>query len=143
MLFIYGCAGSLLLHRLFSGCGKKGLLFIVVCRLLIEMASLVVNYRLSSAQTSVAVAHGLSSSGSQTLEHRFNSFVTWAQLLCSMWDPPRPGIKPVSPALAGILFTTEPLGKPFHLVLTKAKFLQHASQISKVLISFLEESRSR
>ena len=27
------------------------------------------------------------------------------------WDPPRSGIKPVSPALAGGLFTTEPPGK--------------------------------
>ena len=77
-LFIYDCAGSLLLHRLFSGCGKKRLLFIVVCGLLIEMASLVVDYRLSGVQTSVAVAHGLSSRGSQTLEHTLHSFGTWA-----------------------------------------------------------------
>ena len=76
--FIYGYAGSLLLHRLFSGCGKKGLLFIVVCRLLIEMASLVVDYRLLGVQTSVATAHGLSNCGSQTLEHRLSSFGTWA-----------------------------------------------------------------
>ena len=29
-----------------------------------------------------------------------------------MWDLPGPGIEPVSPALAGGFFTTEPLGKP-------------------------------
>ena len=29
-----------------------------------------------------------------------------------MWDLPDPGIEPVSPALAGGLFTIEPLGKP-------------------------------
>ena len=29
-----------------------------------------------------------------------------------MWDPPWPGIEPVSPALAGGFFTTEPPGKP-------------------------------
>ena len=29
-----------------------------------------------------------------------------------MWNPPRSGIKPVSPVLAGRLFTTEPPGKP-------------------------------
>ena len=29
-----------------------------------------------------------------------------------MWDLPRSGIKPVSPALAGSFFTTEPPGKP-------------------------------
>ena len=32
--------------------------------------------------------------------------------LSGMWDLPRPGIEPVSPALAGRVFTTEPLGKP-------------------------------
>ena len=30
-----------------------------------------------------------------------------------MWDPPRPGLEPVSPALAGRFSTTAPLGKPF------------------------------
>ena len=29
-----------------------------------------------------------------------------------MWDPPRPGSEPMSPALTGGFFTTEPLGKP-------------------------------
>jgi len=29
-----------------------------------------------------------------------------------MWDLPGPGIKPMSPALAGRFFTTEPPGKP-------------------------------
>ena len=32
--------------------------------------------------------------------------------LCGMWDPPRPGIEPASPALAGECFTTEPPGNP-------------------------------
>ena len=31
-----------------------------------------------------------------------------------MWDPPGPGIKPMSPALAGRFFTTEPQRKPFN-----------------------------
>ena len=44
--------------------------------------------------------------------HRLNSFGAWAQQLCSMWDLPRSGIKPVSPALAGGIFTTEPPRKP-------------------------------
>ena len=35
-----------------------------------------------------------------------------AQLLRGMWDPFRPGLEPVSPALAGRLSTTEPPGKP-------------------------------
>ena len=29
-----------------------------------------------------------------------------------MWDPPRPGLEPVSPALAGGFSTTAPPGKP-------------------------------
>ena len=34
-----------------------------------------------------------------------------AQQLFGMWDLPRPGIKPVSPALAGGFLTTGPPGK--------------------------------
>ena len=36
-----------------------------------------------------------------------------AQLLRGMWDLPRPGLEPVSPALAGRLPTTAPPGKPY------------------------------
>ena len=50
-------------------------------------------------RASVVVAHGLSSCG------------TWAQLLHGMWDLPGPGIKPMSPALAGGFLTTVPPGK--------------------------------
>ena len=42
----------------------------------------------------------------------FSSCGTRAQLLCGMWNLPRPGLEPVSPALAGGLLTTEPPGKP-------------------------------
>ena len=35
-----------------------------------------------------------------------------AQLLHGMWDLPRPGLEPVSPALAGRFSTTAPPGKP-------------------------------
>ena len=35
-----------------------------------------------------------------------------AHLLHGMWDPPRPGLEPVSPASAGRLSTTVPPGKP-------------------------------
>ena len=33
-------------------------------------------------------------------------------MLCSMWDLPRPGIVPMSPALAGRFLTTGPQGHP-------------------------------
>ena len=40
-----------------------------------------------------------------------------AQSLRGMWDLPRPGLEPVSPALAGRLSTTAPPGKPEGLIL--------------------------
>ena len=36
-----------------------------------------------------------------------------------MWDLPRPGLEPVSPALAGRFSTTVPPGKPGHLIFDK------------------------
>ena len=64
--------------RAFSSCGKWGPLFIAVRGPLTITASLVAEHRLSNG-------------GSR------------AQLLRSIWDLPRPGIEPVSPALAGRL----------------------------------------
>ena len=60
---------------------------------------------------------GLSPSRPLVTEHRLqtrrpSSCGSWAQLLRGMWDPPRPGLEPVSPALAGRLSTTAPPGKP-------------------------------
>ena len=43
---------------------------------------------------------------------RLSSCGSWAQLLRGMWDLPRPGLEPVSPALAGRFSTTAPPGKP-------------------------------
>ena len=37
-----------------------------------------------------------------------------ADLPCGMWDLPRAGIEPMSPALTGGFFTTEPPGKLDH-----------------------------
>ena len=81
--------------RAFSSCGKRGPLFIAVLRPLTVAASLVVEHRL------------------QTL--RLSNCGSWAQLLRGMWDLPRPGLKPVSPALAGRFSTTAPPGKPMFL----------------------------
>ena len=61
---------------------------------------------------SVAVDCGPSRCGSWTLEHRLNSSGAQAKLLLSMWDFLGSGIKPVSLALAGRFFTTEPPEKP-------------------------------
>ena len=60
---------------------------------------------------SEVMARGLSSFGSRALEHRLSSCDAWAQLLRSMWDLPRPGLEPVSPALASGFLTPVPPGK--------------------------------
>ena len=78
--------------RAFSSCGKWGPLLIAVRGPLTIAASLVAEHRLQTRR--------LSSCGS------------WAQLLRGMWDPPRPGLEPASPALAGRFSTTGPPGKP-------------------------------
>ena len=61
---------------------------------------------------------GLSLSRPLVAEHRLqtrrlSNCGSRAQLLRGMWDPPRPGLEPVSPTLAGRLPTTAPPGKPF------------------------------
>ena len=78
--------------RAFSSCSERGPLFIAVRGPLTIAASLVEEHRLQT--------HRLSSCGSQ------------AQLPCGMWDLPRPGLEPVSPALAGRFSTAAPPGKP-------------------------------
>ena len=60
---------------------------------------------------------GLSLSRPLVAEHklqtrRLSDCGSRAQSLRGMWDPPRPGLEPVSPALAGRLSTTAPPGKP-------------------------------
>ena len=94
-LFIYlflAVLGLCFCVRAFSSCGKRGPLFIAVHGPLTIAASLVAEHRLQTRR--------LSSCGSR------------AQLLRGMWDLPRPGLEPVSPALAGRLPTTAPPGKP-------------------------------
>ena len=82
--------------RAFSSCGEQGTLFIAVRGPLAIAASLVAEHRLQTRR--------LSSCGSR------------AQFLRGMWDLPRPGLEPVSPALAGRFSTTAPPGKPPCLV---------------------------
>ena len=63
---------------------------------------------------------GLSLSRPLVAEHRLqtrrlSSCGSRAQLLRGMWDLPRLGLEPVSPALAGRFSTTVPPGKPYIL----------------------------
>ena len=52
----------------------------------------------------------------EALEHRLNSCGTQAYLFHGMCNLPGSGIKPVSLALAGEFFTTEPQGSPIVLI---------------------------
>ena len=97
-LFIYlflAVLGLRFCARAFSSCGERGPLFIAVRWPLTSAASLVAEHGLQMRR--------LSSCGSR------------AQLLLGMWDLPRPGLEPVSPALAGRFSTTAPPGKPLYV----------------------------
>ena len=78
--------------------GKWGPLFITVHGPPTVAASLVAEHRLQTCR--------LSNCGSR------------AHLLRGTWDPPRPGLEPVSPALAGRFPTTAPPGKPIFYLLS-------------------------
>ena len=57
----------------FSSCGEQGLLFVVVCGLLVAVASLCFRAPALGARASVVVARGLSGCGSRALELRLSS----------------------------------------------------------------------
>ena len=93
--FIYlfmAALGLRLRARALSSRGKRGPLLIAVHGPLTIAASPVAEHRLQTRR--------LSNCGSR------------AQSLRGMWDPPRPGLEPVFPALAGRPSTTAPPGKP-------------------------------
>ena len=101
-LFIYFLAvlGLRFCARAFSSCVERGPLFIAVRGPLTVAASPVAEHRLQT--------------------RRLSSWGSRAQLLRGMWDLPRPGLEPVSPALAGRLSTTAPPRKPHLLLLFMA-----------------------
>ena len=95
----------------FSSCGKWGPLFIAVRGPLTVAASLVAEHRLQTRR--------LSNCGSR------------AQLLRDMWDLPRPGLEPVSPALAGRFSTTVPPGKPRPYFKERKNWLREVASLSQ------------
>ena len=104
--------------RAFSSCGERGPLFITVRGLLTFAASLVAEHRLQMRR--------LSNCGSQ------------AQLLHGMWDLPRPGLEPVSLALAGRLSTTAPPGKPNFFIIIKYLFIVFVTHlVCKSILAYL------
>ena len=96
LLFIYVYLVVLGLHcylQTFSSCGRWGLVFIVMLRLLLLQST-----GCKCGDFSVT-ACGLS------------SYDAWDLLLQGMWDLPGSGIKPVSSALAGKFLSIAPPGK--------------------------------
>ena len=59
-----------------------------------------------------ARGHVGSAAAARALARWLSSCDEPAQSSCGIWDLPRPGVEPMSPVLAGGLFTTEPAGKP-------------------------------
>ena len=100
------CRASLL-HAGFLYCGERCPLFIVAWGLLTAV---------TSVERGLVGLTGFSSFGFQDPEHRLSSCIAQAWLLHSLWDLPRPEIKPVSLALQGRFLTTGPPGKPHRCV---------------------------
>ena len=100
--------------RALSSRGKRGPLFIAVRGPLTIAASPAAEHRLQTRR--------LSSCGSRT------------QLLRGMWDPPRPGLEPTSPAPAGRLSTTAPPGKPTARVLSQESGSRRCGSQTAVLL---------
>ena len=99
LIFIFGCTGPSL--RIWANLVAVPGLLIVVPGLLSVVASLVAE-------------HGLQVYGLQWLQHvgpRVHSFSSCGAQAQLLWDLPRPGIEPISPALACGFFTTGPSGK--------------------------------
>ena len=113
--------------RAFPSRSERGPLFIAVHGPLTIAASPVAENRLQTRR--------LSSCGSR------------AQLLRGMWDLPRPGLEPVSPALAGRLPTTVPPGKPpscsfkFGCVFTAEMRVRVRCSVSRQMTCAVKEGR--
>ncbi|XP_057395211.1 uncharacterized protein LOC130706589 [Balaenoptera acutorostrata] len=120
-LFIFGCVGSPVRARAFSSCGKRGPLFIAVRGPLF----IAVRGPLTIAAPPAA--------GHRLQTRRLSSRGSRAQPLRGMRDPPRPGLKPASPASAGRLSTTAPPGKPSSFSIWKNRDTNGLRKLSKTL----------
>ena len=109
--YVFGCVESSLLHAGFLQLWQAGTAHHCGARAL-------------GMRTSAVVARGPSSCGSLALECRLSSCGAWAQLLRGTWDLLRPGLEPVSPALAGRFSTTAPPGKSQNLSRKQRKIKQ-------------------
>ena len=109
--------------RAFSSCGKWGPLLIAVRGPLTIVASLAAEHRLQT--------------------RRLGSCGARAQPLRGMWDLPRPGLEPVSPALAGRLSTTAPPGKDPPSALMQPFILYNHSTLYFFNIFFVTKDKKK
>ena len=119
-LFTFGQAGPLLLGGLFCGCGKRESLS--SCNV---PASHCGGF---SHGVQTAGCMGSSSQltkrvGSVVAVRRFYSCGTQVQLLRGMWNLPRSGIEPISPALAGSFLPTVPPGESHSFLSDQSSFI--------------------
>ena len=99
---------------------SRGYPLVLALWLLIAVASLLAEHRLSGTRASVVVACGLSSFSSRALEHRLSSCVAWVYLLQGTWDLPEQGSDPW--LLHWLADTTEPPEKPNIQIFTCPSF---------------------
>ena len=95
----------------FSGRGERGYSLVAVSGLLGVVSSLVAEHGLWGARASAAAE--FNGCGSRAAGHRLSSCGSWAPLLQAMWNLPRSGMEPVSPALAGRFLPTSHQGSPW------------------------------
>ena len=100
--FLFSCAGTSLLHAGFSPVAASGGYSRCVG---FSLQQLLLLWNTGSR------VRGLSTCCSLAPEHRFNSCGAWVYLIRGIWNLPRPGIEPMSPALAGRFSITGPPGK--------------------------------
>ena len=111
-VFLFGRAGSSLLHMLFSSCGEQGATLSLQCMGFSLAASL-----LRSTGSRIRRLQWLQLRSSSA--HSVVAVRVRAQLLCGMGYLPRSGLEFMSPKLAGRFFTTESPGK--HLIILSFK----------------------
>ena len=114
IFYIFGCTGSLLLRAGFSLVAANGGCSSLQCASFLLGGFSCCRAWALGTWASVVVVRRLSSCGSQALERRLSSCGPQVYLPHGMWDLPRPGLEPVSPALAGGFLTTAPPGKSLY-----------------------------
>ena len=109
ILFIFGCAGSLLLHGLSLAVVSRAYSLVAAYALLPVLAFYVAEHRLQvrgfqwlHAWGWAVTVHNLQSEGTVVMVYGLRHSMACGILV------PTPGIKPVSPALVGGLLTTGP-----------------------------------